>query len=295
MTSKAKEQDRANLLAWKDILPWQRDNEFILTSYRRASYSYLASLRSIFAVHNETANIWSHLLGALFFTVTLYQYFELSTTTSAVRTEDIIALSIYNLSVAVCFVLSTTFHTFSDHSPEMHKFGNELDHLGIVFVMWGTGISGTHFAFYCDSSLRNTYFAALSTTALGCGIFTLRPEFRKPAYRTTRFLMYCFLGASLFAPIIHRLIRVGGAELEAEMGLKSFLGLAVINFAGAAVYAVRIPERWFPQTFDLLGQSHNWMHVLVLTGALVRLRGLLEVIVRWQLHTEQYGFCPGTS
>ncbi|KAI1414672.1 hemolysin-III related-domain-containing protein [Hypoxylon sp. FL1857] len=239
-----------------------------------------------------TANIWSHLLGAIFFAYMLYEYFELGTVSKETRIQDIIALSVYNLSVTTCFLLSTIFHTFSDHSQEMHKLGNELDHLGIVLVMWGTGISGTHFAFYCDEFLRNTYFAVLTSTALGCAIFTLRPEFRKPAYRTTRFLMYCFLGASLFAPVVHGLLRFGREELEAGMGLGSFLGLALINFTGAAVYAVRVPERWFPRTFDLLGQSHNWMHVLVLTGALVRLRGLLEVTARWQLYTAQYGFCP---
>ncbi|KAI0383100.1 HlyIII-domain-containing protein [Hypomontagnella monticulosa] len=291
MAMKAKTSSRPTLLTWKDILPWQRDNEFILTGYRQASYSYFNSMRSIFAIHNETANIWSHLLGAAFFMSVLYQYLELGMNSKEIRTQDVVALSVYNLSVTVCFVLSTIFHTFSDHSQEMHKFGNELDHLGIVLVMWGTGISGTHFAFYRDEPLRNAYFAILSGTALGCGVFTLRPQFRKPAYRTMRFLMYCFLGASLFAPIVHGLSRFGRAELEAGMGLRSFLGLALINFTGAAVYAMRVPERWFPKTFDLLGQSHNWMHVLVLTGALVRLRGLLEVTTRWQVHSAQHGFC----
>ncbi|KAI1500453.1 HlyIII-domain-containing protein [Biscogniauxia marginata] len=239
----------------------------------------------------STANIWSHLLGAFFFLSALYQYSKLGLDSQAVRTPDIIALSLYNLGVTVCFVLSTIFHTFSDHSQEMHKFGNELDHLGIVLVMWGTGISGTHFAFYCHTALRNAYFVALSGTALSCGVFTLRPKFRQPAYRTTRFLMYCFLGASLFAPVVHGLWRFGGEELDTMMGLRSFLGLALINFSGAAIYAARVPERWFPHRFDLLGQSHNWMHVLVLTGALVRLWGLLEVIERWKVHTEQQGFC----
>lgn len=75
------------------------------------------------------------------------------------------------------------------------------------------------------------------------------------------------------------------------MGLTSFLVLALINFSGAAVYAARIPERWYPKTFDLLGQSHNWMHVLVLTGALVRLKGLHDTVGVWQLSTEKYGLC----
>lgn len=77
------------------------------------------------------------------------------------------------------------------------------------------------------------------------------------------------------------------------MGLKSFLGLAAINFSGAAIYAARIPERWFPGTFDMIGQSHNLMHVLVFTGALVRLGGLLELVERWQQDTLANGLCHG--
>jgi len=188
-----------------------------------------------------------------------------------------IAVSVYYVCVVVCFALSTTFHTFSDHSPEMHRFGNKLDHLGIVLVMWGTGVSGSYFAFQCDAGLRTIYLVILSAIAYGCGVFTLRPRFRKPVYRTMRFLMYVFLGTSLYAPVMHGGMRYGWPRLNRLMGLESYVGLAVINFSGAAIYAVRIPERWFPETFDLAGHSHNWMHVLVLAGALVRLRGLLVV------------------
>lgn len=70
-----------------------------------------------------------------------------------------------------------------------------------------------------------------------------------------------------------------------------FLGLAVINFSGAALYAARIPERWFPGTFDLVGQSHNWMHVLVFTGAVVRLIGLLDVAEHWQTDIIRDALC----
>ena len=206
------------------------------------------------------------------------------------RSEDAIALGIYYLCVVICFVLSTIFHTFSDHSQHMHKFGNELDHLGIVLVMWGTGMSGAHFALACHRTLRVGYFVALTATAFGCAVFTLRPKFRQPMYRTTRFLMYMFLGASLFGPLLHGRVLYGEA-IGDMMGLYSFLGLAVINFSGAAVYAMRIPERWFPGRFDLLGQSHNWMHVLVLTGALVRLAGLTTVVEAWQEPSTRRVFC----
>lgn len=227
-------------------------------------------------------NIWSHLLGALLFVALFTHFFFWSRLPHGLIFQDGLAVGVYFTGVVVCFILSTIFHTFSDHSPYMHKFGNELDHLGIVLVMWGTGVSGAHFGFYHHHAVRNFYFALLTVTAIGCGIFTLRPKFRRPTYRLMRFLMYAFLGASLFTPIIHGLFKFGWNELDEMMGLESFFGLGLINFSGSAVYASRIPERWFPRRFDLLGQSHNWMHVLVLTGALVRLNGLLVVVRRWQ-------------
>ncbi|KAI6611016.1 hypothetical protein MCOR07_010552 [Pyricularia oryzae] len=274
---------KKGLLSWAEIAPWQRDNEFILTGYRRASFSFITSARSILQIHNETANIWSHLLGAALFVALCLQFFANAEFTLHTRVQDAVAVGVYFMAVIVCFFLSTIFHTFSDHSPGMHKFGNELDHLGIVFVMWGTEVSGAHFAFYCDAPTRNVYLALLTGTAVGCGILTLRPKFRQPGYRTMRFLMYAGLGASLFLPLAHGLSVLGWKRLDAAMGLESFLGLAAINFSGSAVYAMRIPERWFPGTFDLIGQSHNWMHVLVLTGALVRLNGLIRVQMAWQV------------
>ena len=213
--------------------------------------------------------------------VLLWQFVSWNTSQDKAYLADVVAVSVYYASVIVCFVLSTIFHTFSDHSQEMHRFGNELDHLGIVLVMWGTGVSAVYFLYSCDTVLQRSYLAALSATACGCEFFTLQPKFRQPTYRTMRFLMYVFLGLSLWVPIAHAAFRYGSVELEEMVGLKSYLGLALINFSGAAVYAARIPERWFPGRFDLLGQSHNWMHVLVLTGAVVRMGGLLVVAETW--------------
>lgn len=229
------------------------------------------------------ANIWSHLLGMLWFFVGLFYFYRhVLYYRPYVPASDAVAIALFYVCVVICFLLSTCFHTFSDHSPELHRFGNELDHLGIVLVMWGTGIANTYFGFYCSHSIRNAYFLALTTTALGCAVFTLRPKFRKPSYRTARFLMYVFLGSSLFAPCVHGLYLYDWELLNDRMSLDHFLGLAIINFSGAAIYAARVPERWFPKRFDLIGQSHNLMHVLVFAGAVARLRGLLLTLDYWE-------------
>ncbi len=44
------------------------DNEFIHRGYRIGyNYSIKSILRSLFEFHNESVNVWSHLLGMIFF------------------------------------------------------------------------------------------------------------------------------------------------------------------------------------------------------------------------------------
>jgi hypothetical protein len=49
------------------------------------------------------------------------------------------------------------------------------------------------------------------------------------------------------------------------LGLEVAMGLAYA--AGAWVYINRVPERWRPGVFDVVGHSHQIFHVLVLVGA----------------------------
>lgn len=55
---------------WKTIphckLPeWMQDNEFLVNGHRPVLPSVSLCLRSIFRIHTETGNIWTHLLGFL--------------------------------------------------------------------------------------------------------------------------------------------------------------------------------------------------------------------------------------
>ena len=273
---------KGSLLEWAQLDQWMKDNEYILTGYRRASYSYSRSIKSIFALHNETANIWSHLIGAFLFGLSLFHFYHsVWPQIETAHYGDIVAVTIYYVGVVNCFILSSTYHTLSNHSKEVHKFGNELDHLGVVFVIYGSTMPGTYFEFYCNPQLRTLYWILSTIFAVASAVFTLRPKFRQPAYRRARFYMYTFLGASTFFPIIHGLFIYGYDEVNRRMSLDHFLGLGVLNFSGAVIYAARIPERWFPRTFDVWGSSHQLMHVLVVVGAMSFEQGLLKAIGFW--------------
>lgn len=275
--------DHYGLITWKDLLPWQRDNEFILTSYRKASFSYIRSVRSVFGIHNETANIWSHLLGSVLFACSLYHFYARSWPQIASSSNsDMTAVSIYYLGVVNCFILSSIFHTFSNHSEQMNRFGNELDHIGVVLVIYGSTLPATYFEFYCQPQLQKLYWSLSTAFAVASAIFTLQPKFRQPTYRKYRFYMYSALGLSVFLPVIHGLMMFPSYNaLNERMSLEYLIGLGLLNFSGAAIYAARIPERWFPEFFDIWGASHQIMHVLVIMGALSHEKGLLRALDYW--------------
>lgn len=46
---------------------WDTEGYYILTGWRINFNTYGRVLRSFFMIHNETVNIWSHFIGAMFF------------------------------------------------------------------------------------------------------------------------------------------------------------------------------------------------------------------------------------
>uniref|UniRef100_A0AAZ3SB32 Adiponectin receptor 1a n=1 Tax=Oncorhynchus tshawytscha TaxID=74940 RepID=A0AAZ3SB32_ONCTS len=47
-----------------DVLPeWLKDNEYLRHGHRPPMPSFRACFKSIFRIHTETGNIWTHLLG----------------------------------------------------------------------------------------------------------------------------------------------------------------------------------------------------------------------------------------
>lgn len=51
----------------EDYTEWGRDNPLIKTGYRVGYRGFMPVFKTLFQYHNESVNIWSHLLGQLIF------------------------------------------------------------------------------------------------------------------------------------------------------------------------------------------------------------------------------------
>lgn len=77
-------------------------------------------------------------------------------------------------------------------------------------------------------------------------------------------------------PVLHGLKIYGHTALNERMGLDWALLEGVLYIGGAAIYALRIPEKWSPGRFDLYGSSHQIFHFLVVAAAASHLVGMVR-------------------
>ncbi|KAK4542148.1 hypothetical protein LTR36_006995 [Oleoguttula mirabilis] len=262
---------------WNDLPTWSQDNHYIQRGYRPQSNSYSKSVASIGYLHNETVNIWTHLVGATLAAIAgiiLHSYikprFEMATR------EDVTAFSCYFLGAVTCLGMSATYHTICNHSEAVARFGNRLDYVGIIFLIWGSFVPSIYYGFSAEPDLIRLYWTMITTIAAGTLAVVMLPKFRSAEWRPFRAFMFVAMGLSAVVPVIHGVQKYGVAQLEKQMGLWWVVGQGVLYIVGAAVYAARVPERLRPGRFDIWGSSHQIFHVLVVLAAAAHFVGLLK-------------------
>jgi adiponectin receptor len=88
--------------------------------------------------------------------------------------------------------------------------------------------------------------------------------------------MYVLYGANGLVAISHGLYLMGWEEIEDRIQVMWMLAQGGLYVLGAVIYACRVPERWAPGRFDLVGSSHQIFHVLVLCAAATHFNGIVS-------------------
>ena len=264
-------------ILWDALPAWQRDNCSIRSGYRPASGSFWKSITSLLYLHNETVNIYSHLLAAAAYAIVgLLWWKSLGQRSESADTQDIGVFACFFLGAMACLGMSATYHLISNHSESIARLGNKLDYLGIVFLIWGSFIPSISYGFSCDPALIKTYWSMISTIGAGCAITSTATKFRSPAWRPFRAGMFVAMGLSAVIPVFHGLQLYGLRRMNSLMGLPWLVLQGSLYMLGAAIYAARVPERFAPGYFDIWGSSHQLFHVLVVLAATSHLQGLLK-------------------
>jgi hypothetical protein len=109
--------------------PWTV-RPFILWGYRDIS-SWRQCFRSLFYLHNESGNVWTHLIGLIVFTFLLIQ--EITRTDKPV--QHVLIACGYLFATIFCMASSAFFHLAAPHSMLAYERALRIDMTGIALVI----------------------------------------------------------------------------------------------------------------------------------------------------------------
>jgi adiponectin receptor len=266
---------RAPLQKFEDLPVWYQDNPYVRSHYRPVSYSSFACLYSWTYIHNETLNIYTHLISALLSIFAQLWIQNLITTRfpdATIGERLVFALNI--LAATATLTMSTFYHTLMNHSYHISSLWLRIDYVGILALTLGSFFSGIFVGFYCRPHLRVVYWSMITILALVTSILVLHPRLQGLKFRNLRTAAFVMTAFSGFAPIGHGLWIYGWKEMWERSGMPYWLLEGVVYGVGAGMFATRWPERKWPGRFDVYGTSHQFFHVLVVAAAGVHLWGV---------------------
>lgn len=224
-------------------LGW-RENRYIIHGYR-FTLKHKDMIRSMFYFnHNETANIWTHIIGTLCMLYLGFIHFPSTDVYEKNSWKDNLVIGVFLAAAIDCLMSSVLWHTYSCFARI--KIRNRfacVDYTGITVLITCSVISAEYCALY-DHPKVLTGFLSLSVLAGAGGFFfNWSPHFDKPLCRPLRivfFVCLALLGATTFLCKWKYEGFVKALYFYLPLTYNSF----VWYWAGVVFYGGLIPERW---------------------------------------------------
>jgi len=245
------------LLYFNELEDWRKDNEFILTGYVPSERSFRKCLHSLFYIHNETGNVYTHLIPSVFvFVIQAFAILEITP-----------PLILFFAGCTACLGMSATYHLLGSHSHRVASIGNKFDYVGICILIATSMISLVEIAFNDKQNERHLFIGLTTIFAVLCSAVSLSDTFRTPKYRPVRATMFVLYGLSGVFPVLVGYFQFGYREVSLRSSCPWLYMEAFCYIFGAFLYALRFPEKHMPGKFDFIGHSHQIFHVFVVFGA----------------------------
>ncbi|KAJ9548700.1 hypothetical protein OSB04_021243 [Centaurea solstitialis] len=181
-----KKNNKFPLLRYEELPDYMKDNEYIL-NYYRANWSLQQAFISLFLCHNETLNVWTHLIGFLGFLLltiaNLTQWYQVADflqvskwvfgsdhsssvthqlVSPYVDTPILIEAARWPLFVFLggsmfCLASSSLCHLFSCHTQRLSRLLSQLDYTGIAIMINTSFFPPIYYSFQCNPLWQYVY------------------------------------------------------------------------------------------------------------------------------------------
>ncbi|CAN9364002.1 unnamed protein product [Alternaria alternata] len=110
----AKTTPKRLLQTFQEVQAWQRDNEYLRNHYRSTTGSYRECLKSLSYLHNQTGNIYTHLIGAV--VILSYGIYAYNSVSARYVTADINDLLAFGVFIGTPFITPGSNSIFTAYS-----------------------------------------------------------------------------------------------------------------------------------------------------------------------------------
>ncbi|KAL7929056.1 hemolysin-III protein [Trichoderma chlorosporum] len=269
---------KARTVTWQEVPEWQRDSTYILSGYRPENGSYMETFASLTFLHNETCNVYTHLIGALLLPFFAAGFMRVLSDPKLLNVSgiDYVMFGTFFFGAECCLLLSTLYHLMEPHSHRVERFWHKMDLMGIIIHTVGTFIPGVYYIFHCDPGLQKLHWGIMATSATATAAMISIPKLMTQRWRKLRLGAYVAIGASGFIPLLHGTALYGLEYMLEYSGMKWYTLELALYAIGAVFYGSRFPERLAPGRFDIWGGSHSIFHVFILCAMYLNAFALVQ-------------------
>ena len=273
------EEDSIRFRLFKDCeMPKGFRERFITSAYRRAYSTPWQCVKSLFYINNESFNVWSHIFTTVFFVM---RHSTLLALTQTPHLFDPFNLSLFASGIGTLTVYTTSSmaHLFNSISERGYKICFFFDYAAISLYTFTSAQAmffyirptNTNWIIFEIPSVYLCLAATLSFLATYSTCKTGNKVFKYSNLLRTISCLVAWLNST--SPFI---VGVTLCSCHASSST-SCMAFAACNSASVSyyfrhafctvvaglMYSTKLPERLLPGRFDLVGNSHPFMHVFV--------------------------------
>jgi len=242
--------------------------EYILNGYRPDGLPIRACIRSLFSLHNETWNVWSHIFGSLVFVYLAFETWQRYVATSSQWIAmDIFMFVLFFFCTILCFCCSSAYHLLNCHSKWICELLLRFDYMGVIMHIGGNMIIGHYYFWQCENTWLRIYLSIIPPLYAAGTILPMFDCFMQAKHRNLRMVLFLLVGVCCVLPVIHWGV-ISSGQLNVAVFVRAMVRTLSCYFGAMFFYMTHIPERFSPGKFDLFGCSHQIWHMLSFAGAL---------------------------
>lgn len=252
------------------------------SGYRVPHKSWSYYLASLFQIHNETGNVWSHLIALVLF---VYKTLHVSTQVEIEHDSLYWGFMGFSFGAIGYASLSVFAHLFQSKSELLHYTCFQIDYIGIGLNGFGCAcllhyMTGTESYYESAPScflIFNMLFAVM--VCVCCSVAKLK--YRRPYPLQRKFWQMGSVGIHVVLGSLPLFWMYYECVFDNNCTFGKLLPHLQYTFwflTSAFFFASCLPERLAPGMFDILGHGHQLFHIFMTITTLIQYDVALEAL-----------------